>query len=107
MALCPAAHRLLFSLRGSVSPVRSAENQSQCSTQENAAVRTSSSTRRTWRIFAQNHSDEYTPPSNLVKSVPPHDRASRLISSASTTAVWSFQRTNRALGLSAKSGSKE
>ncbi len=87
IALCPAAQRLRFRVSGSVFPVRRAGIQSQCSTQEKAAFRTYSSSRRMWRIFAQNHSEEYIPPSYRVKSVPPQLRATRLISSASRTAV--------------------
>jgi hypothetical protein len=44
------------------------------------------------------------PPSYLVKSVPPQLRASRFTSSASSTAVWSFQRTNIAFGFSSNPG---
>ena len=98
--MCPAAHLLRFIVSGSVVPVSSAGIQSQCSTQEKAAARTLPSDRRTWRIFDQNHSEEYTPPSYFVKSVPPHPRAVLLMSSASFTAVWSFQSTNIAFGFS-------
>ena len=58
IALCPAAHLLLFMARGSTAPVRSAGIQSQCSTQEYAAARTFPSSRMTCRIFDQNHSEE-------------------------------------------------
>jgi hypothetical protein len=54
--------------------------------------------------LAQNHSDEYTPPSNRVKSTPPQVRASWLISAASATAVWSFHSTNIASGSSSNPG---
>ena len=56
--------------------MRHAVNQSQCSAQLNAAERT---------------------------AVPPHVCARMLISPASRTAVWSFQRTNIAFGLASNS----
>jgi hypothetical protein len=58
IALWPAAQRERRNVSGSVLPVSTAEIQSQCSTQENAARRTDSSTRNVCRILAQNHSDE-------------------------------------------------
>ena len=56
--LCPAAQRFRRMSAARRTPVRSAGIQSLCSTHENAAARTFGETRRTWRIFAQNHSDE-------------------------------------------------
>src|SRR4030042_1419906 len=61
IALCPAEQRPLFKVKGFVFPVINAGIQSQCSTHENAFFRTFSSSRNTCKIFAQNHSEEYTP----------------------------------------------
>ena len=64
-----------------------------------AAFLTLSSVRAICNIFAQNHSEEYIPPTYLVTFSPPQFKANSLISLASFIAVWSFQSTIIAFGL--------
>src|SRR5205085_3281696 len=80
--LWPMAQILRFTSLGSVMPQRVAATMSQCSRAETSSERLEGLWRSQWRSFENPHSEEYTPPHQLIASNPCR-RAACVISAAS------------------------